>query len=101
MVLFGLVSLFNGSNEKSGSELLHANYAARTNFQNNTTLQLAPTPLNSMSALRSQNNTTLQLVPTPLNSMSALRSQNNTPLPRQFGLFIASSPHMQITTTRI
>ena len=23
------------------------------------------------------------------------------PLPRQFGLFIASSPHMQITTTRI
>ena len=43
--------------EKRGLELLHANYAARTNSQNNTTLQLAPTPLNSMSALRSQNNT--------------------------------------------
>ena len=43
--------------KKGGSELLHANYAACTNFQNNTTLQLAPTPLNSMSALRSQNNT--------------------------------------------
>ena len=64
-----------------GSELLHVNYAAYTNSQNNTILQLAPTPLNSMSALC---------------------SQNNTPLPCQFGLFIASSsPHMQITATRI
>ena len=41
--------------------------------------RLTPTPLNSMSVLRSQNKMTLQLAPTPLNSMSALRSQNNTP----------------------
>ena len=54
-------SEFRNVMKKGGSELLHANYVARTNFQCNTTLQLTPTPLNSMSALRSQNNTTLQL----------------------------------------
>ena len=63
--------------KKRGSELLLTNSATRTNSQNNMTLQLAPTPLSSMSALRSQNNTTA--------------------CPRKFGLFIASfSPHMQI-----
>ena len=77
--------------KKRGLELLLANSATRTNSQNNTTLQLAPTPLSSMFGLRSQNNTTLQLAPTPLSSMSALHSQNNTtPCPRQFGLFIVS-----------
>ena len=58
------------------------------------------TPANSMTALHFQNNMTSQLTPTPLNPMSALHFQNNT-LPRQFGLFIASFPHMQITSTHI
>ena len=68
--------------KKRGLELFLANSATLTNSQNNMTLQLVPTPLSSMSALRSQNNTTV--------------------CPRQFGLFIASfSPHMQINAIHI